>query len=176
MPKEEADGLLFEHAGVPLRATWGHHRALHPWRTNDGAEGHLVMEDDITFTTKWIAKLQETVENIGKFYSKRWVLTLYTPQSKEPIDAFNAGRKWIIRRYDGYYGAQAILYPARARDEYLSYLVDHTIQMPHDLALPEAMKKLGIPILATAPCLVQHMGNVTNGVSGAFHRSESFRP
>lgn len=176
MSKDEAGGLLFEHAGIPLRATWGHHRALHPWRVNEGSEAHLVMEDDIAFTANWTDKLQDIAESILKSFSKRWVLTLYTPKSKEPIDAFYAGKKWVLRKYAGFYGAQAILYPNRARDEYLAYLVDHTIHMPHDLAMPEVMRKIGIPILATAPCLVQHMGNITNGVSGSFHCSESFLP
>lgn len=176
MPKDEADGLLFQHAGVALRATWGHHRALHPWRVNDGSEAHLVMEDDISFTANWTEKLQEIADGILKAFGKRWVLCLYTPQSKEPLDAFNSGKKWIMRKYEGFYGAQAILYTNRARDEYLAYLVDHTIHMPHDLAMPEAMKKIGIPILATAPCLVQHMGSVTQGVSASFHSSESFLP
>jgi hypothetical protein len=174
MSKEEADGHLFDVAGVALRATWGHRRCLHSWRANEGAEAVCVMEDDVAVTSNFSAKVRGVVVDVRKNCGPQWVLTLYTPQSTAPFDAMRDGKKWFFRGYDGYYGAQGIVYPNRVRDEYIAYLADHTINLPHDLAMPEVMKKLGIPILASAPCLVQHMGSVSQGVSGPFHRSESF--
>jgi hypothetical protein len=175
MTKEDAGRLIFDVAGVALRATWGHRRCLYPWRANEGAEAVLVMEDDIRVTSQFAAKLRNLATEIRKTFGTRWVMTGYTPQSQEPLQAMKAGKKWIFRGYDGYYGAQAILYPIRARDEYMMYLVDNVLSLPHDLALPVVLKTLGIPLLASAPCLVQHMGSVTQGVSGAYHHSESFQ-
>lgn len=174
MPKEEAEGLLFSSAGVPLRATWGHHRCLHPWRAKPGSDAVLVMEDDISFARDWMSDLDATIEGLISASGNRWALSLYTPHSREPLDAHKAGRRWITPAYEHFYGAQAILYPVGIRDEYMAYLVDHTIHKPHDLALPQVLRALGIPLYATAPCLVQHMGSVSQGVSGSFHRSDSF--
>lgn len=174
MTKDEAGRLIFDVAGVALRATWGHRRCLHPWRVNEGADTVLVMEDDIQVTSQFTTKLKATAVEIWKKFGARWVMTCYTPQSPAPLEAMKAGKKWIFRGHDGYYGAQALLYPTRARDEYMMYLADHVLNLPHDLALPVVLKTLGIPLLGSAPCLVQHMGSVTQGVSASYHRSESF--
>lgn len=132
------------------------------------------MEDDVLVTSNFAKKVRDAAVDVKKNFGEKWVLTLYTPHSKEPTTAMRSGKSWFLRGYEGFYGAQGIVYPNRVRDEYIAYLADHTINLPHDLAMPEAMKKLGIPILASAPCLVQHMGSVSQGVSGPFHRSESF--
>lgn len=174
MTKDEADNLLFHVAGIALRATWGHRRCLHSWRTNEGAEAVCIMEDDVSVTSNFAKKVYETAIEVRKRFGIKWVLSLYTPHSRSPMEAMRAGKKWVFVGSDGYYGAQGIVYPNRVRDEYIAYLADHTINLPHDLAMPEVMKKLGIPILASAPCLVQHMGSITQGVSGPYHRSESF--
>lgn len=174
MSKEEADRHLFEHAGVALRATWGHRRCLHSWRANEGCEAVCVMEDDVYVTSDFADKVDAVIKEVRKNFGGKWVLTLYTPQSKAPLEAMNEGKKWLFRGHVGFYGAQGIVYPNRVRDEYIAYLADHTINLPHDLAMPEVMKKLGIPLLGSAPCLVQHMGNVSQGVSGPYHKSESF--
>jgi hypothetical protein len=175
-PQEEADRHIFQHAGAALRATWGHRRCLHPWRANPNCDALLVMEDDIEVTSDFTQKLMTVAETVSKQFGKRWVITLYTPQSKEPLEAHKDGKKWIFRQYDNFFGAQAVLYSIRARDEYMAFLVDHVIQKPHDLALPEVLKMLEIPLLGSAPCLVQHTGAVKQGVSGLFHTSTSFLP
>lgn len=172
--KDEADAHMFDVAGVALRATWGHRRCLHTWRANEAAEAVCVMEDDVSVTSNFTKKVQESVVDIKKNFGAKWVLTLYTPHSLGPLEAMRSGKKWLFRQSEGFYGAQGIVYPNRVRDEYIAYLADHTINLPHDLAMPEVMKKLGIPILASAPCLVQHIGSVSQGVSGPYHRSESF--
>lgn len=172
--KQEADDHMFEVAGVALRATWGHRRCLHSWRANEGAEAVCVMEDDVSVTSDFSKKVQDTALDVIKNFGLKWVLTLYTPHSQGPLEAMRSRKKWLFRGSDGFFGAQGIVYPNRVRDEYIAYLADHTINLPHDLAMPEVMKKIGIPILSSAPCLVQHMGSVSQGVSGPYHRSESF--
>lgn len=175
MSEAEAEQRMFPIAGVALRATWGHHRALHHDKANADCDAVLVMEDDLKFAMGWLKHMQSAVQEIISLYGRRWLLTLYVPQLKEPLEAYRAGKKWTSRSYLGFYGAQAILYPLGVRDAYMAYLAGHTLHLPHDLALPEVMKVLGIPMFTTAPCLVQHMGKVKQGVSGGMHRSESFQ-
>lgn len=175
MSQEEADQRMFNIAGVALRATWGHHRCLHHERANPDADAILVMEDDIKFAQGWLLHLKVAVSEIVNRHGRRWLLSLYAPHFKEPLEAYRDGKKWLPRDYKGFYGAQAILYPLGVRDSYLAYLAGHPVNLPHDLALPDVMKALGIPIFTTAPCLVQHMGAVKQGVSGGMHRSDSFQ-
>lgn len=174
MSAREAEERMFPIAGVALRATWGHHRCLHHEKASPDCDAVLVMEDDIKFSMGWLGHLEAAVREIVGLHGRRWLLSLYTPHLKEPLQAYRAGKKWIRREYAGFYGAQAILYPVSVRDSYLAYLAGHTLNLPHDLALPEVMKTLNIPIFTTAPCLVQHMGKVKQGVSSGYHVSESF--
>jgi hypothetical protein len=174
MSEVEAEQKMFSIAGVALRCTWGHHRALHYDKANPDCDAVLVMEDDLKFARGWLKHMQSAVQEIISLYGRRWLLTLYVPQFKEPLEAYRAGKKWISRGYAGFYGAQAILYPLGVRDSYMAYLTGHPVNLPHDLALPEVMKALGIPMFTTAPCLVQHTGKIKQGVSSGFHISESF--
>lgn len=176
MTPEEAEKLAWSIAGAPLRATWGHWRCLAPERTSPGSTFVLVMEDDLRFAAGWLDRLKKIVREIAYAFSDEWLLTLYTPGSTAPLSAFREGKKWIQRSHDGFYGTQAIVYPLTIRDAYLEHVssADWSTHLPHDLSLPFAMKQLGIPILASAPCLVQHMGLVSEGVSGSQHQSLSF--
>lgn len=174
MDSEEAQKMGWHVAGPPLRATWGHWRCL--TRKLSDKQAILVMEDDIVFARGWLKRLNLIARELFEKFLDQWLLTLYTPSSTEPLEAFKNGRTWILRSYEGFFGAQALLYPLAVRDAYLRYIArpEWSQHLPHDLALPLAMKELGIPILATAPCLVQHMGLVSEGVSGSQHQSMSF--
>lgn len=159
-------------AGDALRETWGHYRCLHPDRANLDAGGLVVFEDDLQFAKNWTKRLEELVDELGTLYGRRWLLTLYSPNTKEPLEAYQAGRKWVSRPYNGFFGPQAIYYPLGVRDEYMAYLTGHPIDKPHDLALAEVMKALRIPMFTSAPCLVQHVEVPSGSVTD--HKSESF--
>lgn len=152
--------------GNALRETWGHHRCLDPDRVNPDVAGILVLEDDLQFSKTWMKRFHEVLKDLANLHGRRWLLTLYSPHTKEPLEAHQAGRRWASRPYNGFYGSQAIYYPLGVRDEYMAYLTGHPIDKPHDLALAEVMHALRIPMFTSAPCLVQHQESQ--------HKSESF--
>lgn len=168
----EACERMWSQAGAPLRETWGHYRCLHPERAAIDANGVLVLEDDLKFGKEWLVKLQATANELASLYGRRWLLTLYSPGTREPIDASRTGVRRVVRSYNGFYGSQAILYPLGVRDEYMAYIAGHPTDKPHDLMLPEAMKALNIPLFTSAPCLVQHV-ELDSGEMKA-HHSDSF--
>lgn len=170
--RRELSERIWLSAGDALRETWGHYRCLHPDRANPDTSGILVLEDDIQFARNWMECLQAVIEELASLNGRRWLLTLYSPNTKEPLEAYQAGRKWASRPYTGFFGPQAIYYPLGVRDEYMAYLTGHPIEKPHDLTLAEVMKALRIPMFTTAPCLVQHMEVPSGGVTD--HKSESF--
>lgn len=169
MTEKESSERIWSAAGEGLRETWTHYRCLHPDRVNIDSSGVLVLEDDLKFSKTWMKTVSRTVDEIVSLYGRRWLLSLYSPNTKEPLEASRAGSRWLSRPYEGFYGSQAILYPLGVRDEYLAYLTAKPLHNPHDLNLPVVMKDLHIPILTTAPCLVQH-AELGDGI----HRSESF--
>lgn len=172
MTRRELSERLWRAAGDALRETWGHYRCLDPDRANPDSTGIVVLEDDLQFSKDWIKSLREIVEGLHGINGRRLLLTLYSPNTREPLEAHQAGRKWVSRPYSGFYGPQAIYYPLGVRDEYMAYLTGHPIDAPHDLALGEVMKALRIPMFTSAPCLVQHMEVAPE--NGSVHRSESF--
>lgn len=172
MTRREASERMWAAAGEALRETWGHYRCLHPDRANPDSTHLLVLEDDIKFGKDWLTRLAAVVDELISLHGRRWLLTLYTPQTTEPLDAFKAGRRWASRPYNGFYGSQAILYPLGVRDEYMAYLTARPLDKPHDLALADVMKHLRIPMFTSAPCLVQHMELAAGGAK--VHRSDSF--
>lgn len=174
LERDEAKRLMWSAAGEALRETLGHHRCLHPRRANQGSDAVLVMEDDLIFGSGWVAGLAETVEEIVKVHDRRWLLSLYSPGSKEPLVAYEAGKRLISRPYAGFYGPQALLYPVGIRDSYMAYLKARQIPKPHDLALAEVMQALEVPMFSTAPCLVQHVEQAPEGSKMKIHHSESF--
>lgn len=172
MTRRELSERAWRAAGDALRDTWGHYRCLHHERANPDSSGILVMEDDLRFSKDWMGRLQTLVAELTSIHGRRWLLTLYSPNTKEPLEAHQAGRLWASRPYNGFYGPQAVYYPLGVRDEYMAYLTGHPIEKPHDLVLGEVMEALRIPMFTSAPCLVQHM-EVSSG-SSPVHRSGSF--
>lgn len=190
MTPDEAIELHWFQSGGGLRAIKAHRRALHPLRVNPGAQFVLVMEDDIKFAKGWVPRLEKTLKKVIKKYSDRFLLTLYSAGDGNAVDgvltAYRAGRFWV-ERPSGFYGVQAVLYPTIVRDAYMvetavrpvdqerepGQMMDRSFGHPHDLLLPRIVKQLGIPVLATAPSLVQHIG-IESGADSPQHHSNSF--
>jgi|SRR5579871_2883667 len=173
MGYEEAKKTSWGIAGLALRATMGHRRCLDQNRVNPGSSYILVMEDDIKFADGWIVRFSEILEEAISVYSNRFILSLYTPGSPTPLDAYRSGKKWILRSHSEFYGVQAVLFPLAVRDEFMKESTERPTFLPHDLSLGKVLGKLGIPILSTAPCLVQHVGRVSSAEC-AWHDSKSF--
>jgi hypothetical protein len=70
-----------------------------------------------------------------------------------------------------------LLFAGRALAGFRGYLLERGVESwtwPYDLLLQGYAISEGIPILATMPSLVQHMGARTTGLSGHFHAAPSF--
>jgi len=173
MSFEEAKRLSWNVAGLALRATFGHRRCLHPSRVNPGSSYVMVMEDDIQFAKGWIPRFEKILEAAIKEHSDRFALSLYTPGSPSPLEAYRSGKNWINRVHEQFYGVQAVLFPLTVRDEFMRLSTEKPTFLPHDLSIGKVLKELGVPILSTAPCLVQHMGKVSSAEC-AWHDSKSF--
>jgi hypothetical protein len=191
MTEEEAREYHWHGSGGGLHAIKGHRRSFHPFRISPDASFLMVMEDDIVFTKGWIPRLETTLKEIVRNFSDRFILSLYTPgfsDAANPMDAYRSGRLWVERTPERFYGVQAILYPLVIRDMYLYETaprpddarafgpgkeMDRQYGRPHDLLLAAVMKSMKIPILSTAPCLVQHVGH-SSGANSPPHQSTTF--
>lgn len=191
MTDQEAKDSHWHIAGGGYRAIIGHRRALHPLKVNPGAQYILVMEDDIQFAKGWIPRFEKTLKEVIKKFSDRFLLSLYSPGDGAQLDpvllAYKSGKLWVDRVSEKFYGVQGILYPTIIRDAYIyetsarpidqergpGKSMDRAYGHPHDLLLPMTMGQLRIPIVATAPSLVQHIG-LESGAQSPEHTSKSF--
>lgn len=156
------------------KATIGYSRCLRKDAVSKDASGILIMEDDLKFAKGWLERLDVILKDIVARFQNKWVLSLYSPASPEPLVAFRSGMFWTRRPYESFYGALALLYPIGIPDACLEYIATNPMYLPYDLAFAVAMRELNIPILSSAPCLVQHTGTVSVGSGAAFHTSHSF--
>jgi hypothetical protein len=171
MSRREASRFNFSSADATTRALFGHRRAL---RAEGKAEFRLVLEDDLRFAEGWMERLNKILRAAQEEYGDRFLLSLYLPGPEtEPIDAYNSGSHWIRYPHLGFFGSQAILYPASVREDFMRATASCADTWPHDMALGRTLLRLGIPILATAPSLVQHVG-LADGLTRPPHESASF--
>lgn len=155
------------------RASWNYYRCLtYPMA---GARGTLVLEDDIIFARGWCARLDATLKHLEEQYSSNFVLSLY-----EAIFAMHKGeqcnRFFIEYPHEDFFGIQGIYYPAAIREDFAKYLKIHGLagnKTYHDFLLREYLSQCGIPLFATAPCLIQHIGK-TSVIKSMWHESSNF--
>lgn len=191
MSEEEAREFHWHGSSGGLRAIKGHRRCLHPFRVLPGTSFLMVMEDDIRFAKDWIPRFKNTLTEIIQRFSDKFLLSLYTQgfsNKESQLDALRSGRSWIYSLHDCFYGVQAVLYPFVVRDVFMyetsvrpddvkasqpEKAMSRPYGRPHDISLAATMKSLNIPILAAAPCLVQHIGH-SSGANSPPHQSENF--
>jgi hypothetical protein len=189
MSEAEAKEWHWHGSGLGLRASKGHRRALHPLRTRCGSQFVCIFEEDLRFASGWMGHLEKGLEEAVKRHGDRFLLSLYTPEETGPLEVYKKGRNLYERTYR-FYGIQGVIWPNVVRETFMyetavrpidqdrgpGKTMDRAYHKPHDEMVGLTMEALKIPILATAPCLVQHIGIVSNsGTSDAYiHRSKSF--
>jgi hypothetical protein len=189
MTESEAREWHWHGSGLGLRASKGHRRAMHPFRAKLGSQFTCIFEEDLKFCDGWMKRLDKCLEACIQKYKDRFLLSLYTPEETGPMDAYQNGRLLYERTYR-FYGIQGVLWPNVVREAFMyetsvrpidqdrgpGKTMDRTYQKPHDEMIGLTLESMRVPILATAPCLVQHVGTVSNaGTSETFiHRSKSF--
>jgi hypothetical protein len=130
----------------------------------------ITVEDDVIFTTDWFQKLQLTREQIPH---PSYLLSLYRPGPIESAAPF------VEINHTDFSCSQGLFYYNIPIGELMTYVYKYGVDKyidNIDLLMGRFLRQRDIPILATNPSLIQHIGSVTNGISGHFHQSESFRP
>ncbi len=72
---------------------------------------------------------------------------------------------------------QAMYYPETIRVAFAEYLKKEGVEsfrVHYDRLLNEYLRITGVPLFATTPCLFEHIGEVSTGLSVAFHRAGCF--
>lgn len=131
----------------------------------------LVLEDDIRFSSGWLPRMQQTLDEVEDAYGRSWVLTLYYP-SIEPKRRYGIGEKWYVADSIRFFGTLAVAYPPELAQSFAGFLHERCISrysLAPDLLLGVFVREQKLPFLATAPCLVQHVGRVSTFV-GEGHR------
>jgi hypothetical protein len=158
---------LVHHAGPHRRC------CANTWQALAGAPAYgdvLLLQDDVELSEAWPLHLRYRLRLARKRYGKRFVLALYAPHRFE-------GEYLAEYPAAGFYGNQAVYFPAAIAKEYAAFLWEHGVRharlLADDLALKEYATRAGVPILTTLPNLAQHVGRTTTGL-GAFHDSPTF--
>lgn len=187
MSVEEAHEIHWLPSNGGLRCHKGHRRAMHPMRFRPGTTHLCIFESDLNFSEGWRGRLDQLIVELTSLYSDRFILSLYTPGDSSGI-AEKSGKRWF-RRGAGFYGAQAIVFPIAMSAAYIHEtsarpidqenppggMMDRTYAIPYDFQLEKVfMDQFKVPILASAPCLVQHIGSVSR-IESPPHTSLSWR-
>lgn len=155
------------------RATWNYYRCL----TQPIAEvrGTLVLEDDVRFARGWCARLDATLAALEDRHGSNFVLAMYAAwfsasKAKRP------GQLYVEYPREDFCGTQGIYYPAQVRQGFAKYLKLHGVvanEDHYDVILREYLIQADIPLFATTPCLIQHMGRASV-IETFWHESADF--
>lgn len=134
-----------------------------------GAGSHVcILEDDVRVAKGWIPRLYKTIVDIEKFYGDMWVMTLFADETDEPLNQMRAGKTYYHYTKRPFWGTQAIVYPMKVAKAMVPVIMDRCVldyQHPIDVLLGTWADEHKIPLLASAPSLVQHFGDVSTGVN-----------
>jgi hypothetical protein len=162
---------------VQYRASWNYWRCfVYGVPSSRRKKGLLILEDDVIPAKGWEKRLYETIEQIEAEYGGEYVLSLYTYLKGLSRNAL-PGRYCARYPARSFGGTQAMYYPEPIRVAFSEYLKNEGVnvyRMPYDWLLSEYLGLTGIPLFVTTPCLYQHVGGVTTGLSWAFHVAGRF--
>ena len=182
----------FQNCNVHHRAIWNYWRSLSLGPKTPQRDGLVVFEDDVIPAGGWQRQLYDTIEQIEAQFGRQYVLALYRASVRTKHWRTNRiyplfDRYWLHSKEEGtyyalypireFFGTQAMYYPEQVRmgiAEYLKYDIVDPPRLPYDLLLKEYLHKQGIPLFATIPCLVQHIGTISTGL-GTFHQAREFQ-
>jgi hypothetical protein len=152
------------------RATWNYHRCL--TQGVGGERGSLILEDDVRFARGWRRRLDKTIAVLESRYGADFVLTIYDPWN------WPAKENELYAEYprEQFTGTQGVYYPAKMRQAFAKYLKVKGVignKNHYDYLLRDFLIQGDIPLFATSPSLIQHMGRNTTGL-GIWHQAPGF--
>jgi hypothetical protein len=170
----------FEKLSRSTRCSLGEYRCLR--KLLEGPfDFTAVFEDDLEFALGWLPWLKKTLSELVASKGSRWVLALYLPHEEVKL-CYQKGMRWFETSRDRYFGSQALLFPRWAAEAMLPELlkeVMHGDGVATDMVLARMLIDKGVPLYATAPCVVQHVGDVSVGCDPKavfFHKAGVFVP
>lgn len=169
-----------EEENARVRVFKVHRRACHNyWRAlglaQPGARAVLVCEDDLVFRDGWLGMLIECLDEMQERGMTEFLLAAYSAQDHEGR-AFRRGRCYSSYVAGGFFGTQAMLYPASELAPLRELIWRHGVEKfeaPYDLLI-QRRAKTRQHLYATRHSLVQHAGAQSTGLGTGRHRSPSF--
>jgi hypothetical protein len=153
-------------------------------------EGGCVFEDDVQLTANFGDKVRALGEMAAKTYGRRWLLSLI--HFYQPHDFANAVSpddwpslslvQW--KQPQNFYGAQGLAMPAEIAKEFgqclrrarSSPIADVRGEWWGDFSVKAYCKHFCVPLLASHPCLIQHVGVVSTFAGTRPLATEHFQP
>lgn len=165
---EEAVKIGYDNLNVRQLSTWGHIRAMNMLlRTPSYFDYGAILEDDVVFSRGWIPYLYQILEKLIANSRNRWILSLF--QFKPHIrKAFLAGKTYTEIPIWMFNGAPCFIYPKKILPLLIEYMMENGIRnfrQVNDFSVRDFAVKNKIPVYASVPCLIQHMGDETTGQS-----------
>ena len=159
-----------KNTDVRNKATWNYYRCL--TQCDMGKRGSLIIEDDVKFARGWRQRLDITLAALEAKFGSEFVLTIYDGYAWYPKES----SLYAAYPLPAFAGTQGVYYPAQVREGYAKYLRRHGVianKDHYDYLLRDYLAQENLPLFATVPSLIQHMGKNTTGV-GAWHEAPRF--
>lgn len=102
----------------------------------------------------------------------KFVLTIYDLHNWQPKE----NRLYAEYPREKFTGTQGVYYPAKVRQDFAKYLKVKGVianKNHYDFLLRDYLLQEDIPLFATSPSLIQHMGRNTTGL-GVWHQAPGF--
>lgn len=141
-----------------------------------GDEALLALEDDVVFTSDWIAKLQEALQKVDRRRGSErkreaFVLALYAarPFKQKPVDKYNPLH---------FYGNQALYFSPDARVRLRRFIAQELRAgrpQPADMLVKAGAREKLYDLLVANPNLCQHVGKASS-LGLRQHKSPTFKP
>lgn len=172
-PSQE-EWLRFKDCSVFHRATWNYWRCMSSWPANPNRSGLLILEDDVLPARGWLQWLSRAIHEIESICGNKFAIALY---SGRDFSKQNLGG--IFARYPTHQfaGTQGVYYSEALRVECADFLKLYGVEWneaPYDMLVADYMSRRDYPILVTVPSIIQHMGEVSTGLSN-FHQAPNFK-
>jgi hypothetical protein len=147
-----------KNSPVILRSSWNYYRCLNHDATTE--RGRLVLEDDVRFARGWQLRLHATLASLQELHRSGFILAIYSPWDLV-LQEHRGNRFYAEYPPERFYGTQGVYYTAAARRGFAKYLKTHGLvanEKQYDLLLKDYLILSGLPLFATTPSLIQHIG------------------
>jgi hypothetical protein len=139
--------------------------------------GICICEDDVIFQDGFIDKMLSAVNEMEETHKlTKYLLDLYLPDGLLPEPSFRCGPYCAKYQAPSFYGTQCMYYPRPVVLELAQFVHEHGVsnyRVEGDMLVREyAIATDGL--YGTVRSLVQHIGFISTGLAGFYHRAPTF--